>query len=280
MATFIKPCEGRITSLFQPSRKNPVTGIIQPHAGVDFGKDGSPRINASASGTVTQARVMGGFGNVVFILHNINGKQYNTVYAHLSQINVKLGQTVKQGQQIGVKGTTGNSTGVHLHFELTVNGLWNNKYTNNVDPLLYIYTPETASLQTLLNKHGYKLTVDGIAGKSTSNAVIAFQKGHGLVADGIAGATTLAKLESNNSLVANDPPVSAQPKPQPSKETTRMLKSSSATLKNGYIKYLEDAVKAGYIQDKWVKLFKEGQLSIDDAFLLDIHIREAKENKK
>ena len=75
------------------------------------------------------------------IVHAIGGKTFETVYAHLQSIAVKVGQTVKQGERIGVKGTTGNSTGIHLHFEVHI-GRWNNKFTNAVDPLRYVVDPE------------------------------------------------------------------------------------------------------------------------------------------
>ena len=101
------------------------------------------------------------------------------------------------------------------------------------------------------------------------------------IAEGLAVYFKL-KPKAGKTPVANSPvkPTPVQTKPQPQKESVRMLKGTSATLNNGYAKYLEDAVKAGYIQDKWVKLFKAGKLPMDDAFLLDIHIREAQKAGK
>ena len=191
---FIRPNNGRITSHYQPARLDPVgQKEVRAHQGTDFGKDGSPVVMASAAGEVTLARVNGGFGNCVYVKHVINGKIYETVYAHLSTISVKQGQIVKQGQQLGLKGTTGNSTGVHLHFELCI-GRWNNKYTTNVNPMHYIIDMEVKTVQMLLVKAGYKLTVDGIAGTTTTNSIKLFQAKYKLVADGVAGKDTLAKL--------------------------------------------------------------------------------------
>lgn len=137
---------------------------------------------------------------------------------------------------------------------------------------------KTSNLHMTRAAHAPAILTEGGFFDSTVD-IIALRDGSKMKAQGEAIADGLAvyfKLKSKNvaHVPAPSPPI--QPKPQPPKETIRMLKSTtSATLNNGYTKYLEDAVKAGYIQDKWVKLFKAGQLPFDDAFLLDIHIREA-----
>lgn len=84
MTNFIKPCEGRVTSHFQLKRLNPFLGIEKDHKGIDYGKDGNPNIYAAAAGTVTRAKVIDGYGNCVTIAHVINGKKYETLYAHLT----------------------------------------------------------------------------------------------------------------------------------------------------------------------------------------------------
>ncbi|MCT2537867.1 peptidoglycan DD-metalloendopeptidase family protein [Aquibacillus koreensis] len=89
------------------------------HKGIDIAGVSNRSILAADNGTVVSAGWDGGYGNKVVINHN-NG--YRTVYAHLSSINAKVGQTVTKGSQIGVMGSTGNSTGVHLHFEVYKNG--------------------------------------------------------------------------------------------------------------------------------------------------------------
>lgn len=90
------------------------------HKGMDIAQPSSPTILAADNGTVVSAGWdSGGYGNKIIINHN-NGMR--TVYAHLSSISVSPGQTVEKGQKIGVMGSTGNSTGVHLHFELYKDG--------------------------------------------------------------------------------------------------------------------------------------------------------------
>lgn len=273
---YIKPAKGFLTSLFSNSRKNPVLGIIRPHQGIDISGDTDNTIIAAASGKVRVADNAGktGFGKYIVITHP-NGQE--SLYGHLSAVNVKIGQSVSQGQKIGVKGTTGNSTGLHLHFEIS-KGRWTNDFSNKLDPLLLFIDPVTKEIQQMLNKLGHNLVADGIYGNGTITAVSSFQKSCNLGVDGVCGRGTFANLEKKSASNVPSTP-ETQTKPQPQKESVKMLKSTSATLDKGFIKYLEDAVKAGHIQDKWVKLFKDGKLPIDDAFLLDIHIREAKEKK-
>nr|WP_302328444.1 M23 family metallopeptidase [Salirhabdus salicampi] len=97
----------------------------QMHNGIDIAGVSNRSIYAADNGTVTYAGWRGGYGNHVVINHN-NG--YETSYSHLSSINVTPGQTVKKGQKIGMMGSTGNSTGVHLHFEVK-------RYGSNINPL-------------------------------------------------------------------------------------------------------------------------------------------------
>lgn len=88
------------------------------HNGLDIaGPVGTP-INASQTGTVTRAGWGGAYGNHVIITHVLNGQVWTTVYAHMSSVSVSAGQRVTQGQNIGAMGSTGNSTGSHLHFEI------------------------------------------------------------------------------------------------------------------------------------------------------------------
>jgi murein DD-endopeptidase MepM/ murein hydrolase activator NlpD len=89
------------------------------HRGIDIARPSNYNILASDNGTVTFAGTQGGYGNLVRINHN-NGME--TLYAHLASIDVSVGQTVSKGQKIGVMGQTGNSTGIHLHFEVYQNG--------------------------------------------------------------------------------------------------------------------------------------------------------------
>jgi peptidoglycan LD-endopeptidase LytH len=120
-----------ITSPFGP-RTDPVYGGMAFHDGIDIagaGVNGKPVVSFS-DGVVTTAAVVGSYGNAVIIDH---GNGTSTISAHLSSIDVKVGQKVKAGQMIGRVGTTGKSTGPHLHFGLKVQGQWVNplKYLSN-----------------------------------------------------------------------------------------------------------------------------------------------------
>ncbi len=116
-----------ITSQFSPRRKNPVSGIWKRHTGTDIGASYGAAIVAANAGTVTLAGWNSGYGNCVIIDHG-GGKA--TLYGHMSSYSVSKGQTVSKGQRIGSVGSTGNSTGPHLHFEILING-------NAVDPMQY-----------------------------------------------------------------------------------------------------------------------------------------------
>lgn len=108
-----------ITSSFSPRRKNPVSGVYKAHTGTDIGARYGADILAANSGTVTLAGWNSGYGNCVIIDHG-GGKA--TLYGHMSAYSVSKGQTVSKGQKIGAVGSTGNSNGPHLHFEILING--------------------------------------------------------------------------------------------------------------------------------------------------------------
>ncbi|ESA36323.1 peptidase m23 [Leptolyngbya sp. Heron Island J] len=121
------PSAGQITSGFGP-RVHPVLGYRRFHAGVDFGAPYGTRITAADSGKVIFAGWYGGYGNSVIIDH---GDGLTTLYAHASRLNVREGQTVTKGQSIAAIGSTGLSTGPHLHFEVRRNG-------NPVNPMGFL----------------------------------------------------------------------------------------------------------------------------------------------
>ena len=110
----------RLSSSFG-MRKHPILGYNKMHRGTDFAAPSGTPIMASGSGTVTRARWCGGGGNCVKIKHN---STYETIYAHMKSFakGIKEGRKVKQGQIIGFVGSTGLSTGPHLHYEVIVNG--------------------------------------------------------------------------------------------------------------------------------------------------------------
>ena len=110
----------RLSSSFG-MRKHPILGYNKMHRGTDFAAPTGTPIMASGSGTVTRARWCGGGGNCVKIKHN---STYETIYAHMKTFakGIKEGRKVKQGQIIGYVGSTGMSTGPHLHYEVLVNG--------------------------------------------------------------------------------------------------------------------------------------------------------------
>lgn len=121
------PTSGRVTSEFG-MRNHPISGGRKMHSGIDIAAPAGSRVNSMKGGTVVSAGQQGGYGNCIVVDH---GNGLTTRYAHLSSINVRPGQSVSAGQKIGGVGSTGNSTGNHLHFEVRENG-------NAVNPRKYI----------------------------------------------------------------------------------------------------------------------------------------------
>ena len=121
------PVNGPIASPFG-WRIHPILGYKKFHTGIDFGVGYGVPIRAADSGTVIYATWMGGYGNVIIVDH---GDGLSTLYAHQSSLAVGTGTRVTRGQTVGYVGSTGFSTGPHLHFEVRVNG-------NPVDPMGYL----------------------------------------------------------------------------------------------------------------------------------------------
>ncbi len=109
----------RITSKFG-WRKHPIFGILKYHEGIDLKQRYGAPVRAAADGKVIFAGWAEGYGKLVILKHH---KGYTTYYGHLSKIRVKVGQSVYKGQIIGNVGTTGWTTGPHLHFEIRKNGI-------------------------------------------------------------------------------------------------------------------------------------------------------------
>lgn len=124
--------EGTAITSYYEQREHPITGIIHYHSGIDIGNAyfGTPVV-AALDGYVSYAGWLGGYGNCVIINH---GNGVSTLYGHGQAILTTLHKEVKQGELIMEVGSTGNSTGPHLHFEIRING-----YT--VNPLLYVNEP-------------------------------------------------------------------------------------------------------------------------------------------
>ena len=135
----------RVTSGFK-MRFHPILHTWRAHLGVDYAAPTGTAVRSVGDGVVAFAGVQNGFGNVVMVKHRNNNV---TVYAHLSRINVRTGQSVSQSQNVGAVGQTGWATGPHLHFEFRVNGA-------HVDPLTIAKqsesVPVTASARAAFNQ--------------------------------------------------------------------------------------------------------------------------------
>lgn len=122
--SYIYPVNGPITSYYG-YRVHPIRGTTRLHTGLDFGVGYGVPILAADNGVVIHSGWYGGYGNTVILDH---GGGYTTLYAHASSLAVRTGQTVRQGQMVSKVGSTGMSTGPHLHFEVRYHG-------NPINPL-------------------------------------------------------------------------------------------------------------------------------------------------
>ncbi|WP_455754518.1 M23 family metallopeptidase [Streptomyces prasinus] len=122
-----------VTSPFG-SREHPLTGVTKLHTGVDFGAPQGAPVFATRDGRVTFAAMTSAYGNRVVIDHGtIAGKRLETTYSHLSALQITAGQTVTAGTPVGLVGSTGLSTGPHLHFEVLLDGQY-------MDPMPWLST--------------------------------------------------------------------------------------------------------------------------------------------
>jgi biotin carboxyl carrier protein len=124
----LMPTKGWLTSAFARERVHPILHLARPHEGIDVTAPMGAEIEAPASGVVTQVTWVEGYGNMLTIDH---GYGLVTRYAHCSKILVARGQRVKRGQKVALVGSTGLSTGPHLHYEVWVNG-------HPVNPMKYV----------------------------------------------------------------------------------------------------------------------------------------------
>lgn len=113
------PLRGARVSSGYGYRYHPITGSWRMHGGVDLAASAGTPVPATSAGVVARAGWSGGYGLLVELDH---GAGVRTRYAHLSRVDVRPGEAITPGQRIGLVGSTGNSTGAHLHFETRVNG--------------------------------------------------------------------------------------------------------------------------------------------------------------
>jgi len=124
----LMPTKGWLTSAFARERVHPILHLARPHEGIDVTAPMGAEIEAPAAGVVTQVSWVEGYGNMLTVDH---GYGLVTRYAHCSKILVARGQRVKRGQKVALVGSTGLSTGPHLHYEVWVNG-------RPVNPMKYV----------------------------------------------------------------------------------------------------------------------------------------------
>lgn len=145
---FIYPTNTRrVTSKFRTKER-------PNHHGIDIAEGGIQSIYAVANGVVTKSYTSSTYGECIMILHNVDGQEFESVYAHMKAPSrtVGVGNKVLQGQILGLMGNTGDSHGQHLHFELH-RGRWNINKTNAVDPLKYIGVSPVVPKKEAAKKH-------------------------------------------------------------------------------------------------------------------------------
>lgn len=247
-----------VTSRLNPNRRHPIYGDIRPHNGTDFGAPTGTPVGAADGGTVTFAGNAGGGGNTVVIDH---GNGFATLYMHLQNIDVKVGQQLAPRERLGTVGSTGNSTGPHLHFELREGGNMTQPFRGNSagarprDPEQFIgrdYTDALVlregdrgspvrDLQVRLASSGFlnEEDIDGDYGPKTKAAVERLQAANGLPVDGLAGPSTRATLQESSQADRPIPPpefarrqVEAlrQPLPAPVRQILDSLQRQYATI--------------------------------------------------
>ncbi|QAS54865.1 peptidase M23 (plasmid) [Halobacillus litoralis] len=133
----MRPTQASVSSSYG-MRFHPIHHEMRLHSGIDLAAVGKVPIVASADGVVARSKYNGALGHHVMIDHSINGQYVQTVYGHMRGRNVRVGQTVSQGEFLGFMGSTGSSTAQHLHFEIHVGGSYNGARSFSVDPAKYI----------------------------------------------------------------------------------------------------------------------------------------------
>ena len=136
---FILPTPyGTITSWYG-YRIHPIWGYQKFHDGVDIGASSGTKVMATATGKVIYAGWLGGFGNAIQVVHNVKGTYYTSLYGHLSSIDTREGAIVQRGATIGYVGSTGDSTGPHLHFQM----MYGSGYGSTLNPATFVNIPSS-----------------------------------------------------------------------------------------------------------------------------------------
>jgi murein DD-endopeptidase MepM/ murein hydrolase activator NlpD len=153
----------RITSTFSRGRFHPILKRYRPHHGIDYGAPTGTPIESAGSGVVRHAGWKGGYGNFIEIKHSSGG--YTTAYGHLSRIGkgIRAGSKVDQGQVIGFVGSTGISTGPHLHYEVKVGGRLINPLSVKSLPGVPVPKKEMQQFAAVKQSVQHKLTSGGTA---------------------------------------------------------------------------------------------------------------------
>ncbi|WP_291516503.1 M23 family metallopeptidase [Acidovorax sp.] len=151
----------RVSSGFA-MRIHPILKTWRAHLGTDFAAPTGTTVRTVGDGVVEFAGVQNGYGNVVFVKHR---NQHVTVYAHLSRIDVRQGQSIEQGQTIGAVGATGWATGPHLHFEFRVNG-------QHQDPMTMVAQSEAAAPVSAAARPAFDRLASGMRMQLSAAALI------------------------------------------------------------------------------------------------------------
>lgn len=142
----------RISSHFNPKRLHPILHTIRAHKGVDYAASTGTPIHTTGSGKIVFRGTKGGYGNTIVIQH---GEKYSTLYAHMSKFKsgLSVGSKVKQDDVIGYVGSTGRSTGPHLHYEFRVNGVHKNPLTVDLPKSRQLPASEIANFKQLMTPY-------------------------------------------------------------------------------------------------------------------------------
>lgn len=148
---WVWPADGVVTDLYGTRHGH--------HKGIDIAGEFKTPVHSVDRGVVTKSYYSGSYGHVVFVKHDNN---LETIYAHLNKRNVKEGQVVKQGDVVGLMGNTGDSSGVHLHFEIHKEN-WTYEKENAIDPLTALGDAAVGQPVLAMAKKGSEVSVETIA---------------------------------------------------------------------------------------------------------------------